>query len=60
MAESKTVSIVPLNSTNYPAWKVQCQVALKKDGLWSIVNGSEAAPDVSEAERQAKFMSRRD
>ena len=43
--ELKTVAIAPLNETNYPTWKVQCQMALVHDGLWVIVNGTETAPD---------------
>ena len=43
MAEVKA-SIVPLNQTNYPTWKVQCRIALMKEGLWSIVDGTETAP----------------
>ena len=60
MAESKTVAIVPLNGPNYPTWKVQCRMALMKDGLWGIVDETEAAPDTTEAERHAKFVARRD
>ena len=58
MAESKTVTLVPLNGSNYG--KVQCRMALVKDGLWSIVSGSETAPASTEAEKYAKFVSRRD
>ena len=35
-------------------------MALMKDGLWGIVNDTEAAPDEANAERHAKYMSRRD
>jgi hypothetical protein len=35
-------------------------MALVKDGLWSIVSGSETAPASTEAEKYAKFVSRRD
>ena len=45
MAESKSVAIVPLEGSNYPMWKVQCWMALVKDGLWSIVNGMETILD---------------
>jgi hypothetical protein len=39
MAESKAAAtIIPLNGTNYPTWKVQCKMALIKDDLWNIVN----------------------
>ena len=44
MAESRTVAVVPLNSTNYSTWKIQCKMALIKEGLWCIVNGTEVAP----------------
>ena len=44
MAESKQVSIVLLRGPNYATWKVQCTMALKKDGVWGIVSGTEEAP----------------
>lgn len=56
--ESKTVTIYPLNGSNYPTWKIQCQMALMKDGLWSIVNGSERAPEA--VGDRPKFMARKD
>ena len=60
MAESKTVTVVSLNGSNYPTWKVQCRMALMKDGLWGIVNETETAPSQTHGEKYAKFMSRRD
>lgn len=61
MAEIRTVAIVPLNGSNYPTWKVQCRMALMKDGVWSIVNGSETTPEeAGEGDRYAKFIARRD
>lgn len=60
MAEAKTVAIVPLNGTNYSTWKIQCRMALMKDGIWKIVDGTETAPDASDAAEYAKFISRRD
>lgn len=59
MAESKTVAVVPLSSTNYSTWKIQCKMALIKEGVWSIVNGTETEPE-GNAERKAKFAARRD
>ena len=59
-SESKTVTVIPLNGSNYPTWKVQCRMALMKDGLWSIVSGSERAPAAAEADKYAKFVARRD
>ena len=58
MAESKIVAVVPLNSSNYATWKIQCKMALMKDGLWGIVNGTETVPTEG-AEQQAKFAARR-
>ena len=60
MAESKSVSIVPLKGSNYPTWKLQCRMVLLKEGLWSIVNGTEEAPGAEEVERVAKFNARKD
>ena len=59
MAELKTLSIVPLNGKNYPTWKVQCRMALMKDGLWGIVDGTETDPG-GEGEAHKKFVSNRD
>ena len=63
MAEAKlpSVSIVPLRGSNYPTWKVQCRMALIREGLWGIVDGSEGRPDPEEdADKYAKYMARRD
>ena len=35
-------------------------MALLKDGLWGIANGTEDAPDGTDADKLAKFISRRD
>ena len=43
--EAKLVNLVPLNGTNYATWKVQCKMALIRDGVWNIVNGTEIVPD---------------
>ena len=56
----KTVAIVPLNGRNYPTWKVQCRMALVRDGLWGIVSGSETAPSGEDADCLSKFTARRD
>ena len=58
--DMKAVGIVPLNGANYPTWKVQCQMALMKEGLWGIVNGSESSPSRSDSDKYAKFVARRD
>ena len=44
MASELKTAVVPLNGKNYPTWKVQCRMALMKEGLWNIVEGTEAAP----------------
>ena len=59
MAEVKTVSIAPLNGSNYPTWKLQCKVVLIKDGLWTNVDGTETTPDDPETDRYRKFVGRR-
>jgi len=56
MAESRVVTVVPLSNTR---WKVQCKMALIKEGLWNIVNGTEVEPE-GNADRRAKFVARRD
>ena len=60
MAESKSVAVVPLNGNNYPTWKIQCKMALMKDGLWGITTGSETAPPPEQVERYSKFATKRD
>jgi hypothetical protein len=51
MAESKSVAVIPLNSMNYSTWKIQCKMALIKDGLWGIVSGSDMTAPVEVAEQ---------
>ena len=60
MAESRnTVAIVPLNGQNYGTWRVQAKMVLLKEGLWGIVQGTEAAPDGDTA-ATARFIGCRD
>ena len=61
MTELKQVSIVPLKGPNYAKWKVQCTMALKKDGVWGIVSDTEEAPasDADPKERE-RYAVRRD
>ena len=35
---------IQLNERNYATWKLQCKMALMKDGLWRIVDGTEVEP----------------
>ncbi len=44
MASEIKINIVPLKGSNYSTWKVQCRMALMRDGLWGIVDGMEAEP----------------
>lgn len=60
MAEVKTVSLVPLNGSNYPTWKVQCRMTLMKEGLWTIINGTETPPTEHDTDKYRKYVGRRD
>ena len=60
MTDSKLIAVVPLKGTNYPTWKIQCRMALMKEGLWRIVTGEEVAPTGGSESERAKFASRRD
>ena len=44
MASELKAAVVPLNGKNYPTWKIQCRMALMKEKLWKIVDGTEATP----------------
>ena len=60
MATSGTCKLIKLNGDNYPAWKLQLRMALIRDDLWDIVNGSEKAPtgEVATADAKKKFTTR--
>ena len=48
---------MPLKGPNYPTWKVQCQMALMKEGVWTIVTGDQVAPTGSGADaKMPKFL----
>ena len=49
---------MPLNGTNYFTWKIKFKMALIKEGLWGIVNGTEREPTKG-AGQQATFTVRR-
>lgn len=61
MAESvrSTVSVVPLNGSNYATWKVQAKMSLLKEELWRIVDGTEVVP-TTPAAAVSTYNSRRD
>ena len=54
--ETTKILIKLLNGPNYATWKVQCKMALIKEGLWNIVTGNENAPE-NQGE-QAKYLLR--
>ena len=59
--ETKFVNLVPLNGTNHATWKVQCKIALIRDGVWNIVNGTEIVLDSrTEMGLHAKYLSSKD
>ena len=58
-SETKAISIVPLNGSNYPTWKIQCRMALMKDGLGRFVNGTETSPPQTEAEKYSKYVAKK-
>ena len=53
-------TIEPLNGKNYPTWKVQCRMALMRDGVWGIVSKTEESPSADEPDVLAKFVARKD
>ena len=60
-SETKTVRIVPLNGANYATWKVQCRMALMRNGVWNIVTEKETVPDIRhEPKLYEKYMLKRD
>ena len=60
-AESLAVSVVPLNGSNYPTWKIQCRMTLMREGVWGIVNGTETLPEGEvTAETRARFKAKLD
>ena len=52
-------SVALLNGKNYATWKVQCRMALMKDGLWGVVNGFDEVPANNE-EALRKYIIKRD
>ena len=58
MTEIKQASIVPLKGPNYATWKVQCTMALKKDG---VMSGTETAPPTSADQKEwERYVGRQD
>ena len=46
-----------MKGDNYATWKVQCHMALIKEGYWSTVSKTETAP--KNAKARLKFVTRR-
>ena len=61
MGDVKQVLIFPLKGPNYATWKMQCMMALKKEGVWRIVSGTEAPPaEDAAADTREQYVGRRD
>ena len=58
-SESRVVTVVRVNGLNNATWKVQCRMALLKEGLWEIVSRAEQSPGVKD-ENFPKFLARKD
>lgn len=58
--ETTKVLLKPLNGSNYATWKAQCLMALIREGLWNIVNGTEEVADDGNADQRSKFALRKD
>ena len=50
----------PLDGTNFPTWKVQMRMVLMKLGVWRIVEGTEAAPEINDGVAYRKYSERKD
>ena len=53
-------SVTLLKGENYATWKIQCRMALMKDGLWGIVSGADEIPENGDGEALRKYIIRRD
>ncbi len=56
MATFKAMTVTPLDGKNYQTWRVQCQMALMREGLWGLISGGEVEPDV--AERRVTYVAK--
>ena len=59
-SDVKIVTLTPWNGSNYPMWKVQCLMALMKDGRWNIISGAETPPAQREGDKYSNFVIKRD
>jgi len=60
MATSGNVSVVSLNGSNNTTWKVQCKMALLKEGLWNCVSGAQTEPASDTEGALHKYRQKRD
>ena len=60
VGSTTTVSVVPSNDSNYGTRKIQCRMALMKEGLSGIVSGTEIDSAQRESDKFTKFVTRRD
>ena len=60
MASSRVLAIAVLKGENNSTLRVQCRMALLKDGLWNILMGTEPKPETDDVEKRAKFQGRKD
>ncbi len=59
-SDTKSTTVITLNGKNYPTWKIQCKMALMRDGLW-IVSGTERVPDPArDADKHVKYVARKE
>ena len=60
MADNKSTGVPLLTGPNFPTWKLQCRMALLKEGLWGIVTGEEEGPYQQTHDAIMKFQKRKD
>ena len=52
-------NMVPLTENNYATWKIQCWMALIREGAWPIVNREEIMPELDLERRRESEEARR-
>ena len=52
-------NMVPLKENNYATWKIQCRMALIREGAWPIVNREEVMPELDMERRRESEEARR-
>ena len=61
MANAREIksNLVPLKENNYATWKIQCRMALMREGVWPIVNREEVMPELDMERRRESEEARR-